>query len=263
MAPQLFWKGYLKFSLVTCAVQMQPATTEGEKLRFHTLNRRTGHRVTTRWVDAVTGRTVREQDEARGFPKGEDEHVIVEDEELEALELESRRTIEISEFVAADSIGWIWLDRPHFLTPSDAVGAEAFAVIRAAMAQTKTAGISRLVLARRERAVMLVPEGEGIVLWTLRYGDEVRAPEAYFDGLPAAKPAGKTLSLVRSLIRERRQDWDPALLGDPVEERLAELIEARRKGRKRKPKPPPAEPKGQVIDIMEALKRSLAAERKR
>lgn len=264
MAPNVFWKGYLKLSLVTCAVQMQPATTEGEKLRFHTLNRATGHRVVTRWVDAVTGRPVREDNEARGFARGEDDYVLIEDEDLETVELDSTRTIDVAEFVPEDSIGWIWLDRPHFLTPSDEVGAEAFAVIRAAMAETGTVGISRLVLARRERAVMLAPRDEGIVLWTLRFGDEVRPPAPYFKDVGRDKPAARALTMVRSLIKARRQDWDPELLRDPVEERLGDLIEARKKGRKRPRKAAPREaPKGEVVDIMTALKRSLAAERGR
>ena len=263
MAQSVFWKGYLKLSLVTCAVKMTPATTEGEKLRFHLLNRRTGHRVVTRWVDGETGRPVREADEARGFPRGEDEYVLIEDEDLERVALESTRTIDIERFVPQDSIGWIWLDRPHFLVPADEVGAEAFAVIRAAMADTGMAGMARLVLARRERAVMLVPRGEGVILWSLRFGDEVRNEGPLFDAIPAERPAAKALTLIRRLMRERREDWSPALVHDPVEDRLVALIEARRKGRKR-PKAAAPKPQGaEVIDIMEALKRSLAAERKR
>lgn len=263
MAPGVFWKGYLKLSLVTCAVKMTPATTEGEKLRFHLLNRRTGHRVVTRWVDGVTGKPVKEADEARGFPRGDDDHVLIEDEDLERIALESTRTIEIERFVPRDSIGWIWLDRPHFLVPADEVGAEAFAVIRAAMEGTGMAGIARLVLARRERAVLLVPRDAGMVLWSLRFGDEVRGEGPYFDAIPGEKPEAKALTLIRRLLRERREDWSPDLVKDPVEDRLAALIEARRKGRKR-PKAPPAKARGaEVIDIMDALKRSLAAERKK
>ena len=180
MAPRSFWKGYLKLSLVTCPVAMVPATSENEKVRFHTLNSKTGNRVVSQYVDAVSGKSVDEDDEVKGYPRGEDEYVILEDDELEAVALESTRTIDIDMFVSADSIEWIWYDKPHYLTPDDPVGEEAFSVIRDAMELTGTVGVSRLVLYRRERAVMLEPRDRGIVLWTLRYGDEVRDFERIF-----------------------------------------------------------------------------------
>src|SRR5690606_36002064 len=119
-----------------------------------------------------------------------------EDEELDAVALESTRMIDIDMFVPRESIGWIWLDSPHYLLPDDKIAEEAFSVIREAMAATGTAGISRLVLYRRERAVMLEPRDKGIVLWTLRYGDEVREAGEYFADLEAGKPDAKALKLV-------------------------------------------------------------------
>ena len=136
MAPNTFWKGYLKLSLVTCPVAMMPATSDSEKVRFHTLNRATGHRVESRYVDAETGKPVADEDQVKGYQTGEDEYIMLEDEELEAVALESTRTIDIEMFVPDDAIGWIWYDRPHYLMPDDAVGEEAFAVIRDAMAAT-------------------------------------------------------------------------------------------------------------------------------
>jgi DNA end-binding protein Ku len=188
MAPRAFWKGYLKLSLVSCPIAMAPATSDREKVRFHTLNARTGNRVRSQYVDAETAEPVDEDDEARSYPVAEDRFVIVEDDELEAVALESTRTIDIETFVSRDSIGWIWLDRPHHLLPDDKAGEEAFAVIRDAMRATGTVAISRVVLYRRERAVMIEPCGKGMVAWTLRYGDEVREAEAYFEGLEEAKP---------------------------------------------------------------------------
>ena len=161
---------------MTCPVSLTPATSEREKVRFHTLNSETGNRVRSRYADAETGKPVEDEDEVRGYEVEKDRHVVVEDEELEAVGLESTRTIDIEQFVPADSIEWIWYDTPCYLMPDDEVAQEAFAVIRKAMEATDTLGISRLVLARRERAVMLEPCGKGIVLWTLRYGDEVRPP---------------------------------------------------------------------------------------
>lgn len=262
MAPRSFWKGYLKLSLVTCPVAMTPATTEGGRLRFHTLNARTGNRVVSRYVDGVTGRPVREADEVKGYETGEDSYVLLEEEELESVALESTRTIDIEMFVPEDSIGWLWYDRPHYLAPDDRVGAEAFSVIREAMAATGTVGIARLVMYRRERAVMLAPRGRGIVLWTLRYGDELRDPDAYFGAIAPDTPDPALMKLVGRLIRDRTRPWDESMVADPVQERLLDIIAAKKKGR-RKPakKPPPAA--GNVVSIMDALKMSIAAEKGR
>lgn len=262
MATQVYWKGYLKLSLVTSAVTMTPAVTEGEKLRFHTLNRETGNRVVSRYVDAVTGKVVKDEDEARGFARGEDDYVLLEDDDLDAVALDSTRTIDIETFVDRDSIGWIWRDKPHFLLPGDAVGAEAFAVIREAMAATETVGIARVVLARRERAVMLEPRGAGIVVWSLRYGDEVRDPAEYFGAMSDDKPAATLMTLVRRVIRERTKPWDASMVQDPVQDRLQEIIAAKKKGRKRPAKAKALEPApGNVVSILDALKKSIASEK--
>ncbi len=262
MAPRTFWKGYLKLSLVTCPVAMSPATTEGGRLRFHTLNRATGNRLVQQYVDAETGKPVAEEDEAKGYPRGEDDHVLLEDEEIEAVALESTRTIDIERFVPQGSIGWIWYDRPHFLVPNDKVGEEAFSVIREAMAETGMAGIARLVLYRRERAVLLRPRERGIVLWTLRYGDEVRPEAEYFARLEKAPVDKELLKLVEKLIDTRKADWSPGFVVDPVQDRLVEIIEAKRKGRKTQKRKAAAPQKpDNVVSIMDALRRSIAAEK--
>ncbi len=263
MAPRPFWKGYLKLSLVTCPVAMMPATTESERIRFHTLNSKTGNRVQSRYVDSVTGDVVEEDDEVKGYPRGDDDHVMLEDEELESVALESTRTIDIETFVPRDSIAWIWQDKPHFLTPGAGVGEEAFAVIREAMRATKTVGIARLVLYRRERAVMLEPRERGIVLWTLRYGDEVRDPGGVFEAAEDEAPDEDARALVERLIDKRTRDWDPTLVQDPVQDGLKKLIAAKRKGRRRPTASPKEEPPadgGNVVSIMDALRRSLEAE---
>ena len=263
MGPRSFWKGYLKLSLVTCPVVLTPATTEIEKVRFHILNRKTGRRVVSRYVDAVTGRPIDEDDEVKGYEHSEAEYVLLEDDELKAIALESTRTIDIDMFVSRDSIEWVWYDRPHYLTPGDPVGEEAFSVIRDAMASTGTVGISRLVMYRRERAVMLKPRDKGIVLWTLRYGDEVRAPDAYFEHIQIEKPDPKLLTLVKTMIDERTKPWDPIMVRDPVQDRLLDIIASRKKDRKRaaKTKTEP-EPPSNVINIMDALRKSISSEAK-
>ncbi|MCO6386631.1 Ku protein [Aliihoeflea sp. 40Bstr573] len=265
MAPRWFWKGYLKLSLVTCPISMTPATTANNKVRFHTINAKTGNRIESRYVDAVTGKPLGENDEIKGYEVGEDNHVMLDDDELDAVALESTRTIDIEQFVPADSIGWIWLDKPHYIAPDDKVGEEAFAVIRDAMRATKKVGISRVVLYRRERAVMLEPRGKGIVLWTLRYGDEVREETDYFSEIEKDKPDAKLMKLVKSLIDERSTKWDPKLVQDPVQDRLLKIIAAKKKRKKptlakTRSEPEPETPSN-VVSIMDALKKSIASEK--
>ena len=260
MAPRSYWKGYLKLSLVTCPVAMMPATSESEKVRFHTINRKTGNRVVSRYVDSVTRKPVDEDDEARGYPRGEDDYVILEEDEIESVALESTRTIDIDMFVPRDSIEWIWYDTPHYLVPDDKVGEEAFAVIREAMTDNDVVGISRLVMYRRERAVMLEPRDSGIILWTLRYGDEVRDSEDYFDGLKGGKPESAQLTLMKKFIKSRTRKWDKSIAHDPVQDKLLDIIAAKKKGRKARPAKAKTEEvrPSNVINIMDALKASLA-----
>lgn len=262
MAVRAFWKGYLKLSLVTCPVAMTPATTDSEKVRFHTLNRKTGNRIVSEYIDSVTGEPVESEDEVKGYERGENDHVMLEDEELDAVALETTRTIDIEMFCPADSVGWIWYDKPHYLVPNDKVGEEAFSVIREAMAAAGVVGISRLVLYRRERAVLLEPRDRGIVLWTLRYGDELRDEADYFGDLQEDKQDPKLLSLVTSLIEERTRSWSADMVDDPVQARLLDLIKSKkRKGAKKVSKPKAEAPPdtGNVIDIMDALRKSLSS----
>jgi DNA end-binding protein Ku len=264
MVARSFWKGYLKLSLVTCPVAMMPATTEGQAVRFRTLNGATGNPVSSHYVDADTGDAVDDSDEVKGYPTGPDEYVMLEDDEIDAVALESTRTIDIDRFVPRDSIGWVWYDKAHYLTPNDKVGEEAFSVIREAMAATDTVGISRVVLYRRERAVLLEPRDKGIVLWTLRYGDEVRDPEPYFTGVGKGKPEPKLLDMMTRLIEDRSKPWSPDMVTDPVQNQLLEIIDTKKKGRKPAKSKAKDAPRGDnVVDIMEALKRSLASESKK
>ncbi|KQY20269.1 Ku protein [Rhizobium sp. Root482] len=265
MAPRSFWKGYLKLSLVTCRVSMMPATTEAERVRFHTLNRQTESRVVSQYIDSVTGKVVEEDDRVKGFERGEDDYVMLEDEELEAVELESARTIDIDSFVPKDDIEGIWYDTPHFLVPDDEVGEEPFAVIRDAMARSKVVGIAKLVMYRRERAVMLEPRENGIVLWTLRYGDEIRDPDDYFGSMTAEESESEHMKMMEKFITARSAPWDPSILEDPVQDRLLDIIKDKKKKNSKKKKVEPAEqhharPKGEnVVDLMAALKKSLKA----
>ncbi|MBD0416850.1 non-homologous end joining protein Ku [Oryzicola mucosus] len=265
MAVRPYWKGYLKLSLVTCPVQMMPATSESEKVRFHTLNRQTQNRVVSHYVDSVTGTEVRDEDSVKGYQRGQDEYIILEDEELENVALDSTKTIDISTFAPRESIEWIWLDTPYYLSPNDAVGQEAFSVIRDAMVSKGMVGISRLVITRRERAVMLEPRGKGIVLWTLRYGDEVRDEDTYFASIGDKSADSEMMPLIQQLIKKQTRHWDPTMVVDPVQDHLLDIIAAKKKSM-RKPSrvkgkaAVPSSAPSNVINIMDALKKSVASE---
>ena len=268
MASRSFWKGYLRLSLVTCRVAMTPATSARNKVRFHTLNRSTGNRIESRYVDEISGKPVKDADQRRAYPLAEDRFVILEEDELDAVALESTRTIDIDMFVAREDISWIWLDSAHYLTPDDKIAEEAFSVIRDAMASTKTLGIARLVLYRRERAVMLEPRGKGIVVWTLRYGDEVREAEEYFSGIDDSKPDTRALKLIGKLIDEKAAEWAPSLVEDPVQKKLKSIIAARKRKQKlaeptaKRNRNAPADTPTNVVSIMDALRKSVDAEKK-
>ena len=261
MAPRPYWRGYLKLSLVTCAVTLTPATSESGKVRFHTINRETGDRIFTRYVDAETGKTVEDDDQVKAYQRGEHDYVVLEDEDLDSVQLESARTIDIDEFVDADSVEWVYYDAPYFVVPSDEVGEEAFTVIREAMADSNVVGISRLVLGNRERAVMLQPWLNGIVLWTLRYGDEVRNEDEYFEQVEDQKPDRKMLAMVEQIIEDRTVNWSEDMVQDPVQSRLLEIIKAKQSPKKKpkakKTEKDTADTPSNVIDLMAALKKSL------
>lgn len=263
MAQRSFWKGYLKLSLVTCPVAMTPAVSEGEKVRFHILNRNTGNRVVSQYVDSVTGAPIGEDDAAKGYPRGEDDYVLLEEEELDALGLESARTIDIDAFAPADSIDWIWLDKPHYLVPDDPIGVEAFSVIRDAMKASGVVGLSRLAMYRRERAVMVEPRDKGLVLWTLRFADDVRDPKDCFDEIRAETPNAKAFNLISKLIEERKSHWSPSMAHDPVQDRLLDIISGKRKAhRHARGKKSALTTTGNVVNIMDALRKSIDAEKR-
>ena len=263
MARQPYWKGYLKLSLVTCPVVMAPAITESGKVKFKMVNGANGHAVESRYLDAETGKPVPQANQVKGYERGEDDYVLIEEEDFAAIALESTRTIDISNFVPAASIDWIWYDTPHYLLPGDKVGLEAFSVIREAMKQSKMVGISQLVLQRREHAVLVEPRGKGLVLWTLRYGTEVRPETEYFAGLSNKAQADSRLE---QAIGKKLAKWTEGWVEDPLQEALLELIEDKKKAtRKRAAPKTKAKPKetgeSNVVSLADALKRSLQEHR--
>jgi DNA end-binding protein Ku len=266
MALRPYWKGYLKLSLVTCPVNMTPATSESEKVRFHTLNKETGNRVVSQYIDSVTGKPVKDENEAKGYARGENDYVILTEDDLDNVALDTVKTIDIEKFVAADSIEWVYLEKPHYLMPDDAVGNEAFAVIRDAMKADKVVGISKLVIGRREKAVVLEPRNDGIVLWSLRFGEEVRPEKNYFEDIEdEADP--DLIPLVQKLIKQKTKHWSPDMVSDPIQESLLKLIDEKKKALKPKKsskskQADEVEPKSNVVNIMDALRKSVSAELK-
>src|SRR5438128_8625118 len=182
-----FWKGYLKLSLVSCPVAMFPASSSSERVSFRQINKSTGNRLKQQLVDSVTGDVVDSAQKGRGYEIGRNQYMPVEDEELEALRLESTHTIDIEKFVPRSEIDERYLDSPYYLAPTDNVGQDAFAVIREAMRRKNMVGLGRAVISRRERIVMLEPFDKGLKATTLRYAHEVRDSKPYVEDIPKMK----------------------------------------------------------------------------
>jgi DNA end-binding protein Ku len=259
MAPRPAWKGYLKLSLVTCAVELTNVVTHAEKVSFHVLNRDTGNRVKRIYVDAETGKPVEGEDEIKGYEVEGGDYVHVEEDEIEAVQVESSNMLALDGFVDKASIQQIYLDTPYYLTPADKVSEDAFAVIREAMAAKKKAGLARIVLYRRERPVVIEPLGKGMVLTTLRYDSTVRQPDTVFDEIKAVKLDKEMIELAQHIIDKKAAKFDPSKFDDTYEEALIELIRAKKAGRKA-PKAKAAAKPSNVVNLFDALKKSLAAD---
>jgi DNA end-binding protein Ku len=255
MPPRPNWKGYLKLSLVSCPVALYPATTTSERISFRTLNRQTGHRVRRQFVDEQTGEPVENDEQIKGYEVAKGEYVQIEDEELKAVQLESNHTIDIEKFVPREEIDEIYLDTAYYLAPTDRVGEEAYAVIRDAMRGEKMVGLARVVLFRRERIVMLEPRGKGIAVTTLRYANEVHSAEAYFEDIQSVQLPKQMLDLAKHIIEKMTGEFRPEEFEDRYETALIELIRTKQQGAPIKPQPPQRQTN--VVNLMDALRRSV------
>jgi len=257
MAPRPAWKGYLKLSLVTCAVELTNVVTHSEKVSFRVLNRKTGNTVKRIYVDAETGDPVEDENEIKGYEVDSGEYVHVEEDEIAAVRVESSDMMSLDGFVDKASIQQIYLDTPYYLAPADKVSQDAFAVIRDAMAAKKKAGLARIVLYRRERPVVIEPLGRGMVLTTLRYDNTVRQPDTVFDEIKAVKTDKEMIELAQHIIDKKQAKFDPSKFDDKYEDALLELIRARKAGKKA-PKAKAASKPSNVVNLFDALKKSLA-----
>lgn len=259
MAPRANWKGYLKLSLVSCAVALYPATSSSERVRFHTLNRETGNRVKRQFIDAETEEVVEPDEQVKGYEVGKGSFIVMDDEELESIRIESTHTIDIESFVPRDQVDERYLDTPYYIAPDDKVAQEAFAVIRDAMQEKGRAGVARFVMARRERMILLEPLGKGILATVLRYPYEVRSEDAYFDVIPELKLPAEMKNLAGHIIETKAADFDPSQFEDRYEKAVVDLIQSKQSGRARKT--PDAPKPSNVVNLMDALRRSVDADR--
>ncbi|MFZ1885124.1 MAG: Ku protein [Rhodoplanes sp.] len=259
MAPRANWKGYLKLSLVSCAVALFPATSTSQRTRFNILSRKTGHRVRYDVVDAETGDPVPDEERVKGYKVENNAYVLVEEDELDKVALESTHTIDIEAFVPRSEVDAIYLDAPYYLVPDDRIAQEAFAVIREAMKKEDVVGLARVVLNRRERIVMIEPRGKGLLITTLHYKNEVRNADVYFEDIPDIKISDDMLDLAVHIVETKAAHFDPAKFEDRYEEALAALVQSKRAGQTITPKPV-AQPSN-VVNLMDALRRSVQSER--
>src|SRR6188472_361878 len=258
MAPRANWKGFLRLSLVTCPVALYPATSDSEKVSFNQINRKTGHRIKYAKVDAETGEEVQNEDIMKGYKVDTDTYIEVSKDELENIALESTRTIDINEFVPKSDIDPRYLIRPYYLVPDGKVGHDAFAVIRETIRSMNMVAIGRVVLTNREHIIALDPLDKGLMGTLLRYPYEVRDEKEYFDDIQDVKVTKDMLDLAKHIVTSKAADFDPDKFEDRYEDALTELVNAKRSGKTVGAKP---RPKGEnVVDLMDALKKSLASE---
>jgi DNA end-binding protein Ku len=259
MAPRANWKGYLKLSLVSCAVSLYPASSSSSRVSFNTINRKTGNKVKRQFVDAETGDVVENDDQAKGYPISKDSYMLVDEEELEAIQIESTHTIDIEKFVPRAEIDPRYLESPYYIAPNERVAEEAFAVIRDAMRDKKVVGIGRVVISRRERVMMLEPLGKGILGTVLRYAYEVRGEDAYFEEIPDLKIPAELKDMAQVIIDRKAGHFVVDEFNDRYEDAMVALIRTKQAGLPSKPAEESSRPTN-VVSILDALRKSIAAE---
>jgi len=255
-----YWKGYLKLALVSCPIALHAACSTAERIAFRQINKATGNRLRQQLIDEETREPVAPEHKGRGYEVAKGQYLIVEDAELEAIEIESTHTIEIDRFVLHSAIDQRFFDSPYYVMPSAPVGQEAFAVIREAMRGKGMVALGRLVLSKRERVIALQAYDKGLLGTTLRYPYEVRSEKEYFDGVQDVKVTKDMLDLAKHIVEQKSGSFEPEAFEDHYESALIDLINKKRSGVRL---PAKAAPKsaGNVINLMDALKRSLASEK--
>jgi DNA end-binding protein Ku len=259
VAPRAYWKGYLKLSLVSCPIALFPASSEREKISFHQLHKETGNRIKYRKVDAETGDEVESADIIKGYEVGKGQYLQLDPEELEAIAIESKRVIDIDEFVPRKEIDELYFNNPYYIVPDGEVGQQAFAVIREAIRQEGMVAIGKVVFTSREHIIALEARDKGLLGVTLRYPYEVRKEEDYFDDIPDEKLPKDMLDLAKHIVDSKTAVWKPERFKDQYEDALKELLKKKQSGEKIEV-PRDREP-SKVVNLMDALRRSVETER--
>ena len=248
------WRGHLRLSLVTCPVALYTGTSHGGEVHFNLINPATNNRIKMVTTDPDTGPVDRD-DLVKGYEVESGRYVLVTDEEIKSVRLESTKTIDIERFVAADSIDRLYWNDPYFLVPDGKLANESFAVIREAMKKSGQIALGRVVISTRERMVALEPRDRGIIAYTLRSHDEVRDPHDAFAGIPAVKVDPAMVAIANKIIEQQQGPFDPKQFTDRYEEALKAMIAAKEKGHKPVAVDDPDDTN--VIDLMAALRASL------
>ena len=259
MAPRAYWKGFLKLSLVSCPISLFPATSAREKISFHQLNKETGHRVRYRKVDAETGDEVEQANIIKGYEVGKGEYIELDPEELEAVAIESKRTIDIDEFVPKEEIDELYMSDPYYIIPDGEVGQQAFAVIREAIRKEGMVAIGKVVFTSREHIIMIEARDKGMMGVTLRYPYEVRNQAEYFDTIEDEKVPKDMLDLAVHIVATKKGKFEPKKFEDQYEDALKELIRKKQKGEKIERPDEPA--RSNVVNLMDALRQSVKSDR--
>lgn len=257
MAPRASWKGFLKIGELTCPVALHAAASTGERIRFHTVNRATGHRVHRQFVDQETGKVVPSEEQVKGYEVAKGEYVVLEPEEISAAIPSGDKTLSVDAFVKVEEIDKAFFDRPYYLTPADEVSLKAYGLIREGLKKEGVAALARALLFRKVRTVLIRPFELGLIATTLNFDYEVRQAASVFDELKNVKIAKDMLDLAEHIIATKRGKFDPARFDDRYEAALAELVKAKMEGR---PIEKPAEPEPtNVVSLMDALRQSAGA----
>jgi DNA end-binding protein Ku len=259
--PRPYWKGYLKLSLVSCPIALYSATSAGERVAFRQINKKTGNRLRQQLIDEGTSDPIEPDDKGRGYEVDKGVYLPVEDEELDAIAIESSHTIDIDSFVPKSEIDERYVDSPYYLVPENKVALEAFAVIRDAMRDKGMVALGRVVLSKRERVVMLQARGKGLLGATLRYPYEVRDDAIYFGDIPDVHIPKDMLALAEHILESKAATFDPTLFHDRYEEAVVTMLNNKRAGMPiSTERPIPRLVAG--TDLMAALRQSIEAEAK-
>lgn len=260
MATRPTWQGYLRLSLVSCPVALYTATQRTSDVSFNMLHKQTNNRIKMIPTDPETG-PVDRADIVKGYEVEKGHYVVVTDEEIKNVRLETTRTLDIERFVDEDDIDRLYWNDPYFLAPDGDMAVEAFTVIRQAMEKAGKIALGRLVMHQRERLMALEARGKGILAYSLRSNREVRDAGEVFDRIPTHRAPAAMVEIAEKIISQQAGPFDPSQFNDRYEDALRALIKEKQKGHGVKKVEEPKE--AEVIDLMEALKRSLGGERRK